>query len=74
MRTKLLAPLLTLMLILAACGNVLAMFAISTFVLLCGILLFSRDDEICRADGLVALIGAGTAIAVSAVMMIRNLL
>ena len=62
------------LLILTAWGNVLSMFALSTFVLLCGMLLFSRDDEICSDDGRAALIGAGAAIAVAAVMMIWNLL
>ena len=65
---------IALLLILTTWGNVLAMFALSTFIFLCGMLLFSRDDEICSADGRAALIGAGAAIAVAGVMMIWNLL
>ncbi len=80
MKAKLLQPQIllalpvALLLILTAWGNALAMFAVSTLVLLCGMLLYSRDEEISSSDGLAAMIGAGTAVAVAVVLMIWNLL
>ena len=70
----LLALPIALLLILTAWGNALAMFAVSTFVLLCGMLLYSRDDEICSGDGLAAIIGASAAVAVAVMLMIWSLL
>jgi hypothetical protein len=70
----LLALPIAMLLILTAWGNALAMFAVSTFALLFGMLLFNRDDEVCTGDGLAAIVGASAAVAVAVATMMWNLL